>query len=136
MLHLSGHPCRSPRANFPGVLGLLALLALPLPALGGQLAWLDDVVQEVVHEARAGGRAAVRNGDTTAHAAGRLFVHEADEGLEVIARRSEDLARVGRRVERPSEALLQKRFVSLMRNDPEAARTFSTLAPAEKRLVV
>src|SRR3954447_448774 len=129
------------RGRKPGEVTLLAGLALALAlatsgtAWAGKLSWMDEVVQEVVREARAGGRAAVRNGDTTAHAAGRLFVHEADEGLEVIARRSEDLARVGRRVERPSEALLQKRFVSLMRNDPEAARTFSTLAPAEKRLV-
>src|SRR4051794_14932024 len=135
---------RSP-ATGPGVLGLLAVLGLALtlalapPAWAGQLSWLDDVVQEVVREARAGGRSAVRGGDaatSTAHAAGRLFVHEADEGLEIIARRSDDLARTGRRIDRPAEALLQERFTRLLRHDPEAVRTFSTLAPAEKRLVV
>jgi hypothetical protein len=130
-------PGRLPQSIRPGMVGLLALLAfLPIPARAGQLAWLDEVVQEVVREARAGGRAAVRNSDTTAHAAGRLFVHEADEGLEIVARRSEDLARVGRRIDEPAEALLQKRFATLLRHDPEAVRTFSTLAPAEKRLVV
>ena len=71
-----------------------------------------------------------------ARGAGRLFVHEADEGLEVLAKRSDDLARVGRRVEQPSEALLQSRFTRLLSNDPEAARTFAKLAPAERRLVV
>jgi hypothetical protein len=96
-------------------------------------------VQEVVREAGHGGRAAARGGDaasTTAHAAGRLFVHEADEGLEIIARRAEDLGRAGRRVDRPAEELLQKRFARLLRHDPEAIRTFSTLPAAEKRLVV
>jgi len=63
-------------------------------------------------------------------------VHEADEGLELIARRSDDLARAGRRVDRPAESLLQERFTRLMRHDPEAIRTFSSLSAAEKRLVV
>src|SRR4051812_2526926 len=130
------------RGRKPGEVTLLAGLALALAlatsgtAWAGKLSWMDEVVQEVVREAGAGGRAAVRGGDTTAHAAGRLFVHEADEGVEAIARRSEDLARSGGRLERPSEAMLQKRFGSLLRHDPEAVRTFSHLAPAEKRLVV
>jgi hypothetical protein len=116
--------------------GLLAGFAMsPVPAWAGKLSWLDEVVQEVVLEARAGGRAVARGGDG-AHAAGRLFVHEADEGLEVVARRYDDLARLGRRVDRPSEALLQSRFSRLLRENPEAARTFAGLAPAEKRLVV
>jgi hypothetical protein len=123
------------------LVGLLALaLGSPPAASAGQLAWLDEVVQQVVREAKVGGRAAVRGGgdtaSTTAHAAGRLFVHEADEGLELAARRSEDLARAGRRVDRPAEVLLQERFARLLRHDPDALRTFKTLAPAEKRLVV
>jgi hypothetical protein len=121
-------------------LGLAALLAAALlasPAHAGKLSWLDEVVQDVVREAEAGARAAARGGDgAAAHAAGRLFVHEADEGLEVVARRYEDLARAGRRFEQPSEALLQSRFARLTRHEPEAARTFSALAPAERRLVV
>jgi hypothetical protein len=122
-----------PRLVLAGL--LVGLATLPVPAWAGKLSWLDEVVQEVVVEARAGGRAAARNGDG-ARAAGRLFVHEADEGLEVVARRYDDLARLGRRVDRPSEALLNARFSRLMRDNPEAARTFAALAPAEKRLVV
>ena len=111
------------------------MLALPAPAHAGKLSWLDELVQQVVREAQATGRAAARSGDT-GRVAGRLFVHEADVGLEVLARRSEDLARLGRRLDRPSEALLHSRFSRLLRHNPEAARTFAILAPAEKRLVV
>jgi hypothetical protein len=120
-----------------GLLGLMAMLAAPLPARAGKLSWLDEVVQEVVLEAKAGGKAAARGeGATGARAAGRLFVHEADEGLEIVAKRYDDLARVGRRADAPSEALLRTKFVRLLPNDAEAVRTFSALAPAEKRLVV
>jgi hypothetical protein len=120
------------------VVPLLAL-AMPAAARAGQLAWLDEVVQQVVREAGTGGRAALRGGDAraaTAHAAGRLFVHEADQGLELVARRSEELARVGGHVEQPAEALLQQRFARLLKHDPHALRTFKTLPTAEKRLVV
>src|SRR5438309_91052 len=84
-------------ARMPGIrpawlgLPLLAVLALvlaaPQPARASKLSWLDEVVQEVVREAKAGGRAAARGEGTGARAAGRLFVREADEGLEVVARR-------------------------------------------------
>lgn len=121
-------------------LTLTLVLALPVPAQAGKLAWLDEVVQEVVLEAKAGGRAAVRAGGDTAGAgargAGRLFAREADEGLEAVARRYDDLARLGRRVDRPSESLLRARFARLVPHDPDAVRTFAALAPAEKRLVV
>jgi hypothetical protein len=133
---------RRSRAPLACLWGALVVLALGMPgaARAGKLSWLDEVVQEVVQEARVGGRAVVREGGDTAtattRAAGRLFANEADEGLEIVARRSEDLARAGRRGEQPAEALLQKRFATLLRHDPEAIRTFSTLAPAEKRLVV
>jgi hypothetical protein len=121
------------------VLGLV--LVVPAPAWAGKLTWLDEVVQEVVREAEAGGKAAARGmgGDgarTTLHSSGRLFTREADEGLEVLAKRSDDLARAGRRLEDASEALLQKRFSRLLPHDPDSARTFAALAPAEKRLVV
>jgi hypothetical protein len=112
-------------------------LAVASPAHAGKLTWLDELVQGVVREAEAGGKAAVRGGDGAAtHAVGRLFVHEADETLEVAARRYDDLARAGRRFEQPSEALLQSRFARLTRHDADAARTFANLAPAERRLVV
>ena len=145
MRHLWKRPSRLQRANRLVSIGLLLLamlvLASPQTARAGQLAWLDEVVQQVVREAGAGGRAAVRGGDatgTTARAAGRLFVHEADEGLGLAAGgRSEEMARglaaasIG-----PLTPLLQGRFAKLLRHDPEAIHTFNTLAPAEKRLVV
>jgi hypothetical protein len=122
-------------------------LATPLLALGlvlcvgpvaqaGSLAWLDDVVRQAVREAEAGTRAAARTKGPAARVAGRLFTREADESLELLARRSDDLARTARRVEEPTEAALRSRFTRLIRHDPELARTFATLAPAEKRLVV
>ncbi len=116
---------------------ILLLLMAPTLSFAGSVAWLDDVVQEVVRNARSGGRTALREGEAAGgHAVGRLFAHEADEGLELVAKRYEDLARVGRRVDAPSEALLQRRFARLLERDAEAVRTFGNLAPAEKRLVV
>lgn len=109
--------------------GVLAALALPAPAWAGRLSWLDDVVQQAVREAEAGGKSAARG-------TGRLFAREADEGLEALVKRSDDLARLARRSEAPAEAALAKRFGRLVRDEPEMARTFSALAPAEKRLVV
>ncbi|WP_422928329.1 hypothetical protein [Singulisphaera sp. PoT] len=118
-------------------LGLLAALALPTSARAGSLSWLDEVVQNVMREARAGGRASVKTGEEAGgRVAGRLFVHEADEGLEVVARRYENLAEAGRRLEEPSDALLRSKFTRLLPQDAEAARVFGNLKPAEKRLVV
>lgn len=115
---------------------VLAVMGLPRPAQAGKLSWLDEVVQGVVQEAKAGGRATVRAEGTATRAAGRLFVHEADEGLEILAKRSDDLARAGRKFENASEALLDARFQRLVRPEPEMARSFRALKPAEKRLVV
>lgn len=122
-------------------LWLLAATSSPATA-AVKLSWLDDVVQEVIAEAKTGGKAVVREaaGDPARLAArrgGRLFLqHEADEGLEQLIKRSDDLARSARRVEQPSEVLLQARFSRVLQNDPQALRSFSALAPAEKRLVV
>jgi hypothetical protein len=139
-----GTTARARVARRAGViaLALLVLAALAGPARAGKLSWLDDVVQEVIIEAKAGGKGLAREvgGDgakAEVRRAGRLFVsHEADEGLEHLVRQSEELARAGRRVERPAEALLESRFSRLMRQDPQALRTFSALPAAEKRLVV
>ncbi len=123
-------------------MSLLILSALAGPARAGKLSWLDDVVQEVIVEAKAGGKGLAREvGGDGARAevrrAGRLFLsREADEGLEHLVRQSDELARAGRRVERPAEALLESRFSRLMRQDPQTLRTFSALPAAEKRLVV
>ena len=79
-------PNRSPRLWSPSPLaGLLAALGLALawsaPAFAGKLSWLDDVVREVVREAEAGGKAAVRVGgdgaSTAVRGSTRLFTREA-----------------------------------------------------------
>jgi hypothetical protein len=121
-----------------GIVLLISVFPVPAQA-AGKLAWLDDVVQEVVTQARAESRLAVRSGSEISQgirSSRRLFAEGADEGLETFARRWDDVGQVGRRIEQPSESLLRARFARLVRNDPEAARTFAALAPAEKRLVV
>ena len=114
------------------VLGLLAMLALAAPARAGKVSWLDEVVRSAVREAEVGARVESRAVRST----GRLFAREAEESLEGLARRSDDLARAARRVEEPAEVALRTRFAKLTRAEPEMARTFAALAPAEKRLVV
>jgi hypothetical protein len=109
-------------------------------AYAGKLSWLDDVMQEVILEAKAGSRALVRGSDgarAELRGAGRLFLrHDVDETLEQLARRSDDLARAGRRLEEPTEALLDARFSRLLRRDPQTLKAFASLEPVEKRLVV
>lgn len=131
--------CSSVWAGLPLLFALGLMLAWPVQARAGKLSWLDEVVQEVVREAEAGGKAVARGGDgatATLRGTGRLFAREADEGLEVLVKRSDDLARIGRKTETASEALIQKRFARLLPHDPDQARVFSALAPAERRLVV
>jgi hypothetical protein len=133
---------RTPRRAGTIVLTLAVLLSLPAFVRAGKLSWLDDVVQEVIVEAKAGGKGLVRGaGGDGARAevrrAGRLFLaHDADEGLEHLVRQSQELARAGRRAERPADALLQTRFAQLLQQDPQTLRAFAALEPAEKRLVV
>ncbi len=137
MRQRSNRPHRLPSST-PWLAALALALALlaPLPAMAGKVSWLDEVVQEVIVEARAGGKAVGSEGVASSRAAGRLFAREADEGLEALARRSDALARSAHRAEAPSEALLQARFSRLIRPEPETARAFASLAPAEKRVVV
>jgi hypothetical protein len=121
------------------IVPVLLMLVSPGLAHGGKLSWLDDVVQDVIVEAKAGGKRLVRvgGGPRTELRTGRLFLAGgADEGLEHLVRRSEELARAGRRFDQPSEALLKARFSRLLKQDPQVLRTFEALAPAEKRLVV
>lgn len=117
----------------------LALLGGPLrPAQAGKLSWLDEVVQQAIKEAEAGSKAAVRVEERAAARGGeRLLMRGADESLETVARRSDDLARsLGRTLDEPADAALSVRFNRLVRSNPEMARTFRALQPAEKRLVV
>jgi hypothetical protein len=118
----------------------VVLLSHPGVAKAGKLSWLDDLVQEVIIEAKTGGKGLARGSDgarTEIRGAGRLFLaHNADETLERLVRSSDELAQAGRRVEQPTEALLQARFSRLLKQDPQALRAFGALEPAEKRLVV
>lgn len=136
-------PRSTARRSVAAVISMLWLVASSGPATAAvKLSWLDDVVQEVIAEAKTGGKAVVREaaGDPARIAAkrgSRLFLqHETDESLEQLIKRSDDLARSARRVEKPSEVLLQARFSRVLQHDPQALRSFSALAPAEKRLVV
>jgi hypothetical protein len=109
-------------------------------AQAGKLSWLDDVLRKVIAESRAGGKSLIKGGEgakVELRAAGRLFAsHDADEGLEQLIKRSDELARAGRRIDHPTEALLQSRISRLLEHDPQALRSFAALKPAEKRLVV
>jgi hypothetical protein len=122
------------------VVPVLGMLVWPGIAGAGKLSWLDDVVQDVIVEAKTSGKRLVRGADgasTELRRAGRLFLRsQADEGLERLVRQSDELARAGRRFEQPSEALLKARFSRLLKHDPQVLKTFEALAPAERRLVV
>jgi hypothetical protein len=119
---------------------VLVLLGHPGVVWAGKLSWLDDLVQDVIIEAKASGKGLVHGGDgarAEIRGAGRLFLaHNADETLERLVRNSDELARAGRRVEQPAEALLQARFSRLLKQSPETLHAFGALEPAEKRLVV
>ena len=119
----------------------IVLFGTAFPAYAGKLSWLDEVVQDVVREAEAGAKTVGRVGGSDTLVArrttARLFASEADEGLEVVARRHEALTHgVVRGADSASESLLKTRFARLVGVQPELAKTFGTLAPAEKRLVV
>lgn len=121
-------------STYSRIAGVLALgFMWAQTASAGSIAWLDNVVRQVVREAEAGAKV---EGRAVARSAGRLFAREADESLEVLARRSDDLARVAGRLEEPAETALRTRFTRLVRGEPELARSFAALKPAEKRLVV
>jgi hypothetical protein len=123
-----------------GVGAVLIALCNPAGVYAGKLSWLDDVVHEVIVEAKAGGKRIVRDGDLARaemRRAGRLFpTRDANETLEQLVRRSEELAPAGRKAGRPAEAVLQARFSRLLRHDPQVLRTFQALKPSEKLLVV
>lgn len=120
---------RSPRHRLLTAGLMLALALLPASARAGGLSWLDEVVQRAVREAGAGGKTAARQ-------TGRLFAREGDETLQALARRSDDLGRLARRGEAPAESALRTRFARLVGQEPEMARTFANLAPAEQRVVL
>ena len=112
------------------ILGLIA--CVPTPSWAGKLSWLDDVVQQVVRESRAGDMAA----SGSARASGRLFTSQADEALEVVARRHDELTSGVRSSASLSDAVLDARFARLVRAEPRMARVFAELPAVEKRVVV
>lgn len=113
------------------VMGLA--VASPSSARAGvKVGWLDEVVQQVVRDVEVGGKSSVK----AEARAGRLFAKEADAGLETLVKRSDDMARSARVLDAPAESALNARFAKVVQGDAEMARTFSNLAPAEKRLVV
>jgi hypothetical protein len=122
------------------MLALLAALGALAPlstARAGKLSWLDEVVQQAIKEAEAGGKAAARvEPRAGTRAAGRLFVREAEDSLEAVTRRSDDLARAAGKLDAPAETVLRTRFAKVVGADAEMIRTFDALQPAEKRLVV
>ena len=79
----------------------VALIAPTSAMAGGKVAWLDEVVQEVILEARSGGKALAEGEATaTARAAGRLFAREADDGPRSPGPSgADDLARAAHRAE-------------------------------------
>lgn len=109
---------------------MVFLVALP-QVEAGSLSWLDDMIQASVRQADpklAGGRAT------------KLFAREAselgDDGLGVIARRSQELARSARRSDETVDALTEARFQKLVAGSDSLASDFARLAPAEKQVVV
>src|SRR5271166_4673568 len=100
----------------------LVVLGFAGPAQAGKLSWLDDVVREVIAETRGGSKSLVRGGEgakVELRTAGRLFTsHDAEEGLEQFIKRSDELARAGRRIDHPTEALLQGRISRLLEHIP------------------
>ena len=85
---MRGEPNRRPVMLIAAGLAVLAVsLGLPKPARAGKLAWLDEVVHEVVKEAEASGKTLARGADevsVVARGSERLFVHEGEESLEIV----------------------------------------------------
>ncbi len=129
---------RRPLNRWPLVIGLLVtVLGWAGSAQASKVAWMDEIVQQAVREARAEGKVAIRAGDGAAtRGATRLFAREGDVALESLARRSDDLARTARPITRPADAALDSRFRRMIPADPDTLRTFRALPAAEKRLVV
>lgn len=139
MTQFASHCRRSARLPrmAAAALTLLVLAATASPAHAGKLSWLDEVVRQAVREARAGGETALRGADESTTTATKLLLRESDESLSTLARQADDFARTaGRGADESAETALRTRFSRLVGSDPDMARTFSALAPAEKRLVV
>jgi hypothetical protein len=114
------------------VMAVGSLLAIcGTSAQAGVLSWLDDVVQASVKKA---------DPDLARSRSARLFAKESaelgEDGLGVMVRRSEDLGRSVRTIDEPADTLLQARFDRMVDGDPEMAREFARLSPAERKFVV
>ena len=89
-------------------------------ANAGSLSWLDDMILASVRKADP----KLSTAQTT-----RLFAKEASElgedGLGVLARRSQEFSRTARRLDEPADALVEARFQKLVAGDPNFARDFA-----------
>ena len=135
--NLSSHLLRSWwTSRIPAVVLAVLVLVVAVPARAGSLAWVDNLVRDVVKESEAGAKVTARTVDSAGRTGGRLFVREAEESLEAVSRRYDDLAKLGRAGAAPSEIVLESRFQRLLKPNSDAVRAFAALAPAEKRMVV
>lgn len=117
---------------------ILTAMATVTPAQAGPFSWLDEVVQQIIVEAR-GGKVVIQGGEVAtaeARGMGKLFTKGSEESLETLVKQSDELATAARRVEHPGELVLEGRFGQLVGRDAEALKTFKALKPAEKRVVV
>jgi hypothetical protein len=112
-------------------LSLIGLVFTPNFAYSSSLSWLDDVIQK-----------SVRSVDPKlgASRSSRLFGKEAaeigEDGLGILARRSEELGRSARKYDEPADALLTARFEKLVADNDQLAKDFAKFTPSEKQMVV
>ena len=109
---------------------LLAIFLTPQAAFASKVGWLDELVRKVM-------KASDPELAQAGRASGRFFDEIGGDSLSVMARRSDAIAHAGRPIDEATEAALEMRFARMVgASDPEFLRTFRTLEPAEKRLVL
>lgn len=137
-MHAPSQTRRMPRLSTRAIALIATVIATATPAQAGPFSWLDEVVRQIIVESR-GGKVIVSGADAVtveARGMGKLFTRGSEEGLETLVKQSDELATAARRVEHPSELLLETQFRQLVGRDAEALKTFKALKPAEKRVVV
>ncbi|MFM7315958.1 MAG: hypothetical protein ACKO5E_03325 [bacterium] len=119
------------RSNNKILIFSIAILFQSTMALAGSLSWLDDVIQASMRQA---------DPKLVSSRPARLFNRETselgDDGLGILARRSDELSGLARKSEEPAAGLVDARFSRLVGNDENLARDFARLTPSEKKLAV